>query len=149
MKGPGGDFAREITTAGRALAEAARGYLSQLAFAPDAIIASPAERTRQTSQIVCGDMAPEVIFDKHLYLASEQELVRFLRDLDDDWQKVLLIGHNNGISELVTFLSGAPCTLPTGSIARLSGNRHAWNYSVSRCLWKLDECWHANKTNSY
>lgn len=149
MKGAGGDISREITASGRSAAATLRDHFAQIGYAPDAVISSTAERTRQTAEIVCSDLDATVDFHRRLYLATQEELVDFVRDLSDDLQNVLLIGHNNGISDLVTFLTGAPCSLRTGGLAKLNCTSQAWSYSMSRCLWRLEESWHPAKANSF
>ncbi len=142
IKGPGGDFARKITSQGRSVAETAMDHLGEIDYAPDAIIASSAERTQQTSEIVCRNLAASVSLDRRLYLATQEELVRFLGDIDEQWQSLFLIGHNNGISDLVTYLTRAPCSLHTGSIAKLNSQADSFSQGIASGTWQLEECWH-------
>jgi phosphohistidine phosphatase len=60
-----------------------------------------------------------VRFVPALYGASAQELVELLRTLPDDVGAVLLIGHNPGVTELLTQLAGDPGHVPTGTFATL------------------------------
>lgn len=68
-----------------------------------------------------------VEFEARLYSASAQELLERVREVPDDVESVLLIGHNPGLERLVLDLA-APgpererdgVTLPTGALATLA-----------------------------
>ena len=79
---------------------------------------------------------PPISLEKGLYLASEGALLERLRDLPTAVERVLLIGHNDGIGELATGLAGrgrrsALATLrekyPTGAMAALAAPIDRWS----------------------
>jgi phosphohistidine phosphatase len=74
--------------------------------------------------------------EKGLYLASEDALLDRLRDLPAAVERVMLIGHNDGIGELAADLAGrgrrsALATLrekyPTGAMAALVAPIDRWS----------------------
>jgi len=71
------------------------------------LVASPAQRARQTVLAVAGILGvkeDEVEFVPELYLASQSTLVNILHAVTDSTESVLLIAHNPGLDELVEWL---------------------------------------------
>jgi phosphohistidine phosphatase len=78
------------------------------------IYCSDAVRTRSTfKELESSLIIKEVSFHNELYLQSLKGLLQFLWSKSDENQSVLLIGHNNGLSELCSYLSGKEVWLPT------------------------------------
>ncbi len=78
------------------------------------IYCSNATRTRNTLR----ELEPiinikELTFHEELYLPSLEQLQHFLWSQSDDSQNILLIGHNFGLSDLCTYISGEKTLLPT------------------------------------
>ena len=114
------------------------GHLIKHGPLPDQILCSTAIRARQTlaplQQVLTP--LPPISLEKGLYLASEDALLERLRDLPTAVERVLLIGHNDGIGELATGLAGrgrrsALATLrekyPTGAMAALVAPIDRWS----------------------
>lgn len=55
----------------------------------------------------------ELTFHDDLYLASRNQLLQFLEKQSDESENILLIGHNFGLSDLCTYISGETTLLPT------------------------------------
>jgi len=69
------------------------------------VLCSPSARTRETlKRLGVGDGA-EVRIEDELYGASADELLAVLRDLPDELDSVMLIGHNPGIEDLTIRLA--------------------------------------------
>jgi phosphohistidine phosphatase SixA len=73
---------------------------------------SSAQRTRETA-IACNPLIP-ITFSEELYLATLDQWKRILSNEAQD--HMLYIGHNDGISEFVTWLTGANIHLQTGAL---------------------------------
>lgn len=78
------------------------------------VYCSTAVRTRSTFE----ELKPiirinEVYFHDELYLPSQQGLLNFLWNQTDESEDILLIGHNNGLSDLCSYISGEDVLLPT------------------------------------
>lgn len=80
---------------------------------PDRVLCSPARRTRQTWEFMgaAWPQLPPVEYDAALYLAERLTLMAAVHGaFADGAQRVLLIGHNPGISELLI-----QCLRPDGT----------------------------------
>ncbi len=63
---------------------------------PKVALVSPAARTRATADLVLAQMKepPECRFDDGLYGADPEEVLDFVRGLDDDVDAAMVVGHN-------------------------------------------------------
>ncbi len=63
---------------------------------PRIALVSPAARTAATAELVLADVAdpPERRLEKGLYAADPKEVLAFVRDLPDDVDAVMVVGHN-------------------------------------------------------
>ena len=97
----------------------------------DYLISSPAERTRQTVSAVVKELhtpKKDIHFDERGYLASVEMLLKVLKDCPGDAKKIMLVGHNPGLEDLLKYLveeSNLPVTasgklLTTASLAHVS-----------------------------
>lgn len=99
---------------------------------PDRIVCSPARRAQATATLIAeavGYPVADIDTRSSLYLAEPTLLVEWLRDLDDTWHRVYLIGHNPGLTELVERLSGKDIGhLPTAGIAAIDFAVESWEH---------------------
>ncbi|MGH7587884.1 MAG: SixA phosphatase family protein [Gemmatimonadota bacterium] len=99
--------------------------------APDLVISSPAARALETARIIAaavGYPVDRIREDERIYLAGPAELIEAIHDLDDVDDRVFLVGHNPGLTELVNELSApAVDNVPTCGVVefRLTGERWA------------------------
>ena len=77
-----------------------------------AIRCSTAQRTRETA-MACNPIIP-ITFSEELYLATLDQWKRMLSNEAQD--HMLYIGHNDGISEYLTWLTGEHIHLQTGAL---------------------------------
>jgi phosphohistidine phosphatase len=72
----------------------------------DVVLCSPARRTRETWDGVRAAFRPatEVRFVREIYEATANELLDVVRDVDDRYAGVLVIGHNPGMEQLANGL---------------------------------------------
>jgi phosphohistidine phosphatase len=104
---PGGDdFDRVLAPRGRRDAEALGrlfagageelGPALQRTPRPRIALVSPAARTAATAELVLAHVAdpPEVRLEEGLYGAEPEEVLAFVRDLPDDIDAALVVGHN-------------------------------------------------------
>jgi phosphohistidine phosphatase len=115
----GKDFDRELLP--RAFEQSAelKRYLQDHTIAPKQILCSSAVRTRQTWAAI-EDLFPgvSIVFLDDLYLASSDEMLKIINELQSP-EDILLIGHNEGISELASELSAALILLKTCGLVSL------------------------------
>ena len=90
---------------------------------PDYLLVSSAVRTTQTAAgiAVSADVSAEATHHtRDAYLASANALRELLRKLDPALRHVMLVGHNPGISDLIsTLVTDVNVGLPTAGFAHL------------------------------
>lgn len=115
------DFDRQLTERGVSDASQMAQRTGIRDFGIQLILTSPAHRTSQTTGIMANyiGMLPEnIISDKRIYQASADTLLDLLLELPDAFDKVMLVGHNPGIANLVGFFSRQiPGKIPTCTMA--------------------------------
>jgi len=85
----------------------------------DLAVVSPATRARSTWDLAAAELAalPPTRIDDRVYAASDDELLAVLRELPDHVKTVVLVGHNPGIEDLVSRLTGGWAPMPTSALA--------------------------------
>ena len=86
-------------------------WLNNQDLKPELLLASPAERARQTILAVAEQLGVKdsgVSFHKDLYLADRATLLKVLQVVPDSIDSVLLVAHNPGLDNLVEWLAGEP-----------------------------------------
>ncbi|WP_431676612.1 SixA phosphatase family protein [Kitasatospora sp. KL5] len=101
------DARRPLGPRGLRDAPAAGRWLREQGLVPDAVVCSPALRTRQTLGLAAEqwDGAPPTVFDERIYAAEAEELLDVIRGLDPALGTVLLVGHMPGVQELVLLMT--------------------------------------------
>jgi phosphohistidine phosphatase len=123
------DFERPLAKRGKKDAPRVGEWLYREGLIPDAVVSSPAERAKQTALKVCRSMdfkKRRILWEDALYEAGVSELLAVLARCPGDASTVLLVGHNPGLEELLTFLAGEEAEtpddgklLPTAALARV------------------------------
>src|SRR2546422_5442898 len=106
---------------------------------PDAIISSIALRARTTAEAVAkaSGYKRDITINRSLYAAGPETYVDVLHDLSDDYVRVLIVGHNPGLEELVEMLTGEIHIMPTCSLANVKLGVGSWldiDYGIERDL---------------
>ena len=81
---------------------------------PGWVLCSTATRARETLHAIARELelqSERIHFSPELYLANLSALLKILRDIPADRNSVMLVGHNPGLDELVSFLSKTPIPL--------------------------------------
>jgi phosphohistidine phosphatase len=123
------DYHRPLKDRGKRGAQRIGVWLAQQNAVPDLIVTSPAERALVTAQKLCKAMGfgdAGIQRDRRIYAAGIDELLAVLSDCPQDAGRVMLVGHNPGLEELLVWLARetVPVTddgklLPTATLARL------------------------------
>ena len=134
----GKDFDRELSPKGLKQSEVLASFLKMNNLQPEVIFCSAAKRTRQTLKEVQKKFKfdNKVQFKDELYLASMGEMFDFVSNLSSE-NDALIIGHNNGISDLITYLTDDFIDIPTCTFVTLSFDVNKWN-EISKGLAKMD-----------
>jgi phosphohistidine phosphatase len=121
------DFDRALKKCGKQDAQSLGEWLKQQLLIPDIIISSPAKRAISTAKIVLKEIGADltIIEDTRLYAQGFERLKTVLADCPADAQRVLLVGHNPELEDLLIHLVGlaniadSNKLLPTTAFARL------------------------------
>ena len=103
------DFDRPLSKRGLKDANRIGLKLRSLDCQPDAIIASPAQRARQTCQILSeyiGFEADQIIWDDAVYAAYTVSLLHTLNAVAESKRAVMLVGHNPSMEDLLLHFCG-------------------------------------------
>jgi phosphohistidine phosphatase len=113
------DMARPLANRGRRQAPDAGRWLAANIGRIDLAVVSPATRARSTWDLVAAelDVPPQTRIDDRLYAASDHELRTVVRELSDDIETVVVVGHNPGIEDLASLLTGESAPMPTAALA--------------------------------
>jgi len=124
------DFNRPVTDRGKRGAQQIGVWLAKNELKPSLVISSPAERAKLTAQKMMkamGETDHYVIYDKRVYEATVKDLLDVLSYISKDTKRVILVGHNPGLEQLLTYLCAKKITLPadgkllpTATLAHLS-----------------------------
>ncbi|HBM17560.1 MAG TPA: phosphohistidine phosphatase [Lentisphaeria bacterium] len=75
---------------------------------PHIIISSPARRARETAELFSDTIEyklDKIHYDQQIYEASLDELMHLIHKIDDAFEKVMLVGHNPGFTDLANHLT--------------------------------------------
>ncbi|MGH3771955.1 MAG: SixA phosphatase family protein [Pseudonocardiaceae bacterium] len=113
------DAARPLATRGRRDAPAVGRWLREQAPTIDLVVCSTAVRAVQTWDLAAAqlDLIPRVRYEQCLYGASAEELLTATVKLPSTTSTAVLVGHNPGLEDFLTLLTGAHEPLKTSGIA--------------------------------
>jgi phosphohistidine phosphatase len=116
------DVDRPLADRGRRQAPDAGRWLATNLDGIGLAVVSPAARARSTWELVAAELAtpPATRTDARVYGASADELLAVVRDLPDAVGTVVLVGHNPGLEDLATLLTGEPTRMTTSALAVLT-----------------------------
>lgn len=106
----GKDFDRKLADKGLRQCQKLKAYWATFDFSNTLFLVSTAKRTQQTFQESFSDLHASSL--DTLYLASAQELLTVL-NTQKTHKDIFIIGHNEGISELASYISGQDIHMKT------------------------------------
>jgi phosphohistidine phosphatase len=98
---------------------------------PSLIVTSPATRARTTAKIVAKAINYPLEFlqkEETLYLASLDEILDVVVAQDNDFNNMMLVGHNPGMTDFANFLvPGLTNNLPTAGVVSVQIDQDNWS----------------------
>jgi phosphohistidine phosphatase len=98
---------------------------------PELIISSPAKRAFSTARKIAKELGydqSEIMKDESLYFSGTGGMLEFLENLDDGYQKVMIVGHNPAMTTLLNILSGSSIdNMPTCAVAVIDYPMASWS----------------------
>ena len=137
------DHERPLNKRGKRDAPRMGRLLKKENLVPDIIISSTAMRARATAQAVAkaSGYKGDITFDRSLYASGPQAYIDSMHDLSNDYVRVLIIGHNPGLEELVEMLTGEIHLMPTCSLAHVQLNVDKWRERDYKIRGQVAEIW--------
>lgn len=116
------DHERPLNKRGKTDAPRIGKLLKRQELLPDRIISSSAKRARKTAARVAKASGYHGVIELsgNLYMADPAGYVEFLQLLSDDASRVMVVGHNPGLEDLLAALTGQDEPLPTAALAHLA-----------------------------
>lgn len=95
---------------------------------PQRIVCSTALRARQTAAAVAENMGftGPVMYLDELYLAEPSDIAALISSTPDEVDRLMVIGHNPGMEEMLLHLSGQSRSFSTAAIAVISLPLEHW-----------------------
>jgi phosphohistidine phosphatase len=124
------DHDRPLNKRGKRDAPKIGHLLKEKDLVPDLIISSTAVRAEKTAKMVAkaSKYKGNVTLTDSLYAAGPDAYIDILRNLQDKYNTVLVIGHNPGVEELVNILSGEEDhIMPTCALAHVRLDIQSWS----------------------
>jgi len=136
------DLDRPLSATGLAEAEKAGKWLKENNLLPDCVLCSPARRTRETLEAVFATIGVvESRLDERIFEATPGTLAALVderRDID----RLLVVGHNPGLEQLVALMSDGSTSeyrgMPPAGVAVLQFDRNA---AIEPGVAKLTAFW--------
>ena len=136
----GSDRERPLSDRGRKDAPLVGAALVERGWAPDLVLSSDAQRTRETfaglSEAFPGNV--EARFLPSFYLAGPRAAGEEVAELEGAVSCVLLLGHNPGWESLVEALCGEDIIMEPATAVLLSRELAGWDYGMQTGKWKLE-----------
>jgi|SRR5690554_6633248 len=114
----GKDFDRGLSELGKIQVERVKNRLEKEAKDVDfTVFCSSAKRTRETWKEISSVIKTEEIeFLDELYLAERVDLLNFLWNVNHPTDTVMIVGHNNGLSDLASYFLDDRFIMPTSGL---------------------------------
>ena len=137
------DHDRPLNKRGKRDAPLMGRLLKREDLVPEIIISSTAIRARATAEAVAkaSGYKGEIVLDKSLYAAGPEAYLGVMHDLSNEYVRVLIIGHNPGLEELVEMLTGEIHLMPTCSLAHVKFRVDKWSEIDNKIKGKVAEIW--------
>jgi len=130
------DFDRPLNSRGWKAAKAMGQELRERDLAPDLVLVSPAARTKETlARAEEGFGEPFTVTEtRSIYLAETETLIDLVRGAPAEARRLMIVGHNPGMHEVVLALTEGPRELrdevaskfPTAALAEISFDVDDW-----------------------
>ncbi len=137
------DFDRPLNKRGLKDAPRMGKYIREIQCRPDAIISSTAERARQTALLSAKAAKLEeniISWNEQFYYGTAADYLAAVQSASEDWERIMLVGHNPRMEQMVSLLSGAeaePVRMPTAALVCLECAVDYWeNIKPGSCRIK-------------
>lgn len=122
------DHDRPLNKRGKEDAPEMGRLLYRLELTPDLIISSTAERAMTTAELVAVncDYGEKIRWTRDFYHADPETYIEVLRTVNSQYGRVMVVGHNPGMAELVESLTDESVHFTTANIAHIGLSIDNW-----------------------
>jgi len=137
------DYERPLNERGRHDAPRMGELLRREGLIPDLIIASSAKRAATTAELVALELSldSDIRYTEKLYLAEPNAYITLARQLDNEIETLLMVGHNPGVQELVEWLTGEEEMMSTAALAHVRAPIQKWSELIEGKQYELAHIW--------
>jgi phosphohistidine phosphatase len=128
------DHDRPLNRRGKRDAPRMGRTLQERELVPDLVISSTATRALDTASAVAkhSGYKGKMLKFQSLYAAEPAAYLAVLREVDDNYQRILIVGHNPGVEELIEMLTGEIHIIPTCTLAQIEFDIEKWSTVLRR-----------------
>ena len=146
----GDDHARPLNKRGKLAATSIASHLGATIGTVDQIFSSSAARATQTCKRIILDVKTiqKPLIERNLYTFEPDKLLNFIRDISNDLNKVIVIGHNPAMQKLSNYLicpesldkasSSIREKYPTCGVTNIQIKCEQWNQLTKKCGYLID-----------
>ncbi len=122
------DHDRPLNAQGLRDAPSVGRLLAHEGLVPELVLSSTARRARETARLVveATNREVKVRLVPELYLADPGTCMRTVEATDDGLQRVMVVGHNPGVEDLLASLTGARQRMSTAALAAVRVPCESW-----------------------
>lgn len=115
------DHERPLKKRGRKDSKRIAKVIAKNNLTPDLILASSATRAKETVKILAEelDYKGRTRYYDELYMGEPQDFIKALKELDEDYEKVLIVAHNPGLEAYLQIIDGRIEAVPTAGLGYL------------------------------
>jgi len=137
------DHDRPLNKRGKKEAPMVGKYLKDNGLLPDLILSSTARRAKDTAQAVADESGfiGEIDLYQDLYLSDTSCYLDILRCLPDEANRVLAVGHNPDMEELLTLLTDVSEHLTTATLVQVDLPISSWQELNEATDGRLQNLW--------
>ena len=111
----GRDFDRRLIKRGQDDSKRMGEEFRTLGLEFDLVLSSPAARAAETAELA----GLTSRFDERIYDAASSELLAIVQSVDNEIERLAMVGHNPGFERLASLLIGQIVEMPTGSLVEV------------------------------
>ena len=123
------DLDRPLKGRGRKAAEQMGQVLAEEKLRSPLVISSPAVRARETTELVLESAGFQVkpSFEERIYEADVRTLLEVVGSISDSGDTAIMVGHNPGFENLLSYLTGENRHMPTCALAKIEFDVASWS----------------------
>jgi phosphohistidine phosphatase len=131
------DFERPLTQYGLKATIFIGNIIYQKGLTANLIIASPTKRAKQTAVLVkeTAELNAKIEYREEIYGSKPKTFFQLISEVNNDYNSIILIGHNPEIEYFIGQLTGEIQFMPTSSIAIIKLSIQNWSDITINCGW--------------